>query len=125
MGTVGPIQSREELLNLIPIGWTSLCTGPQAGLVNQGKETKGISQVGSRPRVMDETHYTVCGILCKTKIQDPCSEIIKNFKMVIPSGESRDTLRMNGVGDGMNDTGRPSLGGASPVTLFLEGGFIS
>ena len=69
MGTAGPIQSRRELLSLISVGWASLYTGPQAGLANQGKKIKRMSQVGSRPHVQN-------------KPQDPCSEIIKNFKIV-------------------------------------------
>ena len=52
------------------------------------------------------------------------------------SAESRDTLRMNGVGVGesrgkkkrererKNDTGRPSLGEARPIALFSKGAFI-
>ena len=48
------------------------------------------------------------------------------------SAESRDTLRINGVGESRekkekerkNDMGRPSLGEVRPISLFLKGAFI-
>lgn len=47
----------------------SLSTYQEPGLVQSAK-------------IQSMTSHIICGVQCKMKMLDPCSEMIKNFKMV-------------------------------------------